>query len=41
VREVLPTEAENMTVDEALKAGEVGGRDMGKLLQDTREKFTK
>ena len=41
IKGVLPAEAAQMTVEAALQAGEVGGVNVCKLLQDNREKFGK
>lgn len=41
INEVLPAEAKNMTVEDALKVGRVGGKNIRKLLTDTRDKFQK
>jgi hypothetical protein len=41
LNEVLPAEALQMTVEEALRQQVVGGRNLRKLLASTREKFQK
>lgn len=41
ISEVLPAEAKNMSVENALKAGIVGGKNLRKLLTDNRDKFQK
>jgi hypothetical protein len=41
VKEVLPSEALNMTVEEALRRNVVGGVKVRKLLTDLRDKFVK
>ncbi len=41
LNEVLPGEALQLTVEEALKQGIVGGRNLRKLLASGREKFRK
>jgi len=38
---IVPEEAKNLTVEEALKLGRVGGVNIRKLLTDKREKFSK
>jgi len=39
IKSVLPDEAKSMTVEQALRKGEVGGVDIRKLLTSTRDKF--
>ena len=41
LREVLPTEARLMSVEEALRRSFIGGVNVRKLLTDTRDKFVK
>lgn len=41
IKEVLPTDAKNLTVEEALRSGRVGDVNVRKLILDTRDKFVK
>jgi hypothetical protein len=41
IKDILPTDALDMTVEEALRKGKVQGVNVRKLITDTRDKFLK